>query len=337
MSQMKAVQVGQAGGPFERVERPVPEPGPGEVRLRVEACGICHSDAFVKEGTFPGIAYPRVPGHEVAGSVDAVGPDVTGWQVGERVAVGWHGGHCGECDRCRRGDFLTCAGAEITGITRDGGYADYMLAPTGALARIPPELGAVAAAPLLCAGITTYNALRHSGARPGDVVAIQGVGGLGHLGIQYARRMGFYTVAISNGADKRALAEGLGAHHYIDAQSGDPVEALQGLGGARVLLATAPSAEAMTAVIDGLAVDGELITVGADAEPIRVSPFQLIMGRRTLRGWASGTPVESEDTLRFSQMSGTEAHIETYPLERAEEAYERMISNRARFRVVLTP
>ncbi len=337
MTRMKAAQIAEPGGTFELVEHSVPEPGPNQVRVRVEACGLCHSDAFVKEGTFPGIQYPRIPGHEVIGSIDSVGSAITSWKPGNRVGVGWHGGHCGECDRCRVGDFITCRNAEITGITHDGGYADTLIASTDALAHMPPQLGAVEAAPLLCAGITTYNALRFSAARPGDVVAIQGVGGLGHLGIQYAQRMGFHTVALSHSSAKRDLAYNLGAHRYINSQSEDAVAILQGLGGARVVLATAPSAETMTAIIEGLGVDGELITVGADTEPIRVSPFQLLPGRRTIRGWPSGTPAGSEDTLHFSQLTGATPLVETYPLDQVEAAYQRMITNQARFRVVLTP
>jgi alcohol dehydrogenase, propanol-preferring len=336
MSTMQAMQIAQAGGDFERVEREIPEPQAGQVRIKVEACGICHSDALVKDGIFPGIEYPRVPGHEIAGHVDAVGEDVAMWTKGQRVGVGWHGGHCFICESCRRGDFITCERAQICGITYDGGYAEYVVVPEEAVAAIPDELCAVDAAPLLCAGITTYNALRHSGAQAGDVVAVQGIGGLGHLGIQYAAAMGFHTIALSRREDKRDLALSLGAKDYIDTDAVDPVQALQKLGGARVILATAPSAKAMSSVIDGLAVDGKLVAVGATADPIEVSPFQLIMKRRTVTGWASGTPRDSEDTLGFSVLSNTRAHVETFPLTETAAAYDRMISNAARFRVVLT-
>lgn len=336
MATVRAVQISAAGGPFEQVERPIPEPGPGEVRLRVEACGICHSDAFVKDGLFPGIAYPRVPGHEVAGRIDAAGPGVAGWEVGARAAVGWHGGHCGHCERCRRGDFITCENHQIAGISYDGGYADYMIAPESALARIPSALGAVDAAPLLCAGITVYNALRHSGAAPGDVVAVQGIGGLGHLAVQYAARMGYHVVALSHGPDKAELARELGAHRYVDAAAEDLVAVLQSLGGARVLLTTAPRAAPMSAVADGLGVDGRMIAVGATTESIEVSPLQLISARRSVSGWPSGTPQDSEYTMAFSLLTETGARIETYPLAEVDRAYERMITNAARFRVVLT-
>lgn len=336
MATMKAVQISEAGGPFEQVERPIPEPGPGEVRLRVEACGICHSDVFVKDGMFPGLVYPRIPGHEVAGRVDAVGARVIGWNVGARAAVGWHGGHCGHCDRCRRGDFITCHNHRIAGMSYDGGYAEYMVAPENALARIPDALGSAEAAPLLCAGVTVYNALRHGGASPGDVVAIQGIGGLGHLAVQYAARMGYRVVALSNGPDKRELAKGLGAHHYVDQSAEDAAAVLQTLGGARLLLTTAPTAAAMTAIVDGLGVDGRMIAMGATTEPIEVSPLQLISGRRSISGWPSGSPRDSEDTMEFSLVTETGARIETYPLAEVERAYERMITNAARFRVVLT-
>ena len=336
MSKMRAAQVSEANGPFELVERDIPEPGPGQVRVRVEACGICHSDAFVKTGGFPGLELPRVPGHEVAGRIDAVGEGVTSWQAGQRVGVGWHGGHCGQCRSCRRGDFVTCANQQIAGISYDGGYADYMLAPQEALAAVPEELDAVHAAPLLCAGITTFNALRHSGAGPGDVVGIQGVGGLGHLAIQYARHMGFHTVALSGGDDKRELARELGAQDYVDTSRQDAVEFLQQLGGARVILSTAPNAGLMSSVIDGLGVDGKLLLVGATPDAIEVSPFQLLMARRSVSGWPSGTPSDSEDTMSFSARTGSQARIETYPLEDVENAYRRMIDNKARFRVVLT-
>lgn len=333
---MKAVQVGKAGGKFEMVERAVPEPGRGQVRIRVEACGICHSDALVKEGHWPGLQYPRVPGHEVAGRIDAAGAEVTLWKPGQRVGVGWHGGHCFVCDACRRGDFLLCAAGKVTGITFDGGYQEYMLVPAEAVAAIPEDLPAAEAAPLLCAGITVYNALRHAGARAGDLVAVQGIGGLGHLGIQYARQMGFRTVAIGRNPDKEPLARKLGAHDYVDSAAGDPAQALQKLGGARLILATAPDAKSMSALVEGLGVDGKLLVVGASMEPLTVTPLQLIHNRRTIQGWPSGTAKDSEDTMRFSVLTGVRPMIERFPLEKAADAYERMITGKARFRVVLT-
>lgn len=336
MATMRVVQVSRAKGPLELVEREMPEPGPGEARVRVQACGVCHSDTFTVEGTYPGVAFPRVPGHEVAGVIDALGPDTHPWQVGQRVGVGWYGGHCGHCDRCRRGDFVTCREARVCGISYDGGYGERMIAPTQALARIPDELSAVDAGPLLCAGITTYNALRHSGARAGDLVAVLGIGGLGHLGVQFAAKMGCDTVAIARGRDKEGLARELGARHYIDSTAGDPAAELTALGGARVILATVTSAKAMGAVIDGLDVGGKLVVVGASMEPIEVSPLQLIGRRRSIHGWPSGVAADSEDTLAFSALSGVKPMIETYPLERAAEAYQRMMSGEARFRVVIT-
>ncbi|AOU97673.1 alcohol dehydrogenase [Acidihalobacter yilgarnensis] len=333
---MKAMQIARPGGDFELVERPLPTPAEAEVRIRVQACGICHSDLFVKEGLFPGIAYPRIPGHEVVGVIDALGPGVTSWQPGQRVGVGWHGGHCHTCEACREGDFVNCVEAKITGISFDGGYAEYMVAPAESLARVPDTLDSVEAAPLLCAGITTYNALRNSGARPGDLVAVQGIGGLGHLGVQFAHHMGFLTVALSRGADKEALARELGADHYIDTASGDGVAALQALGGARVILATAPNSRLITALFSGLSRHGRMIVVGIDNEPIEVTPLQLIAGNHSLTGWASGHARDSEDTLRFSALRGVNAMIETYPLEQAKAAYERMLNNEARFRVVLS-
>src|SRR5271169_3083685 len=333
---MKAVQVSKPGGNFEVVERPIPEPGRREVRIKVEACGICHSDALIKEGLWPGLQYPRVPGHEIAGRIDAVGPDVTLWKPGQRVGVGWHGGHCFQCEPCRRGDFVNCKFEKITAIHFDGGYQEYMVAPAEAVAAMPADLPADEAAPLLCAGITVYNALRNSGARAGELVAVQGIGGLGHLGIQYARQMGFRTVAIGRGGDKQALARKLGAHEYIDTNAGSPAEALQKLGGARVILATAPDSKSISALVDGLAGNGKLLIVGAGLESLTVTPLQLISGRKALQGWPSGTAKDSEDTLRFSSLSGVRPMIERYPLEKAAEAYEQMISGRARFRVVLT-
>jgi D-arabinose 1-dehydrogenase-like Zn-dependent alcohol dehydrogenase len=334
---MRVVQIAEPNAPFELVERPVPEPDPREVRVKVEACGICYSDSYVVTGGFPGVHYPAVPGHEIAGRIDAVGADVTTWRVGQRVGVGWFGGVCFVCDRCRRGDFITCRNLKIPGIHYDGGYADYMIAPIEALASIPDELEAAAAAPLLCAGITTFNALRNSGAKPGDLVAIQGIGGLGHLALQFARRMGFHTVAIARGKDKERLALELGAHVYIDSEAEDEVAALAALGGAKVILTTVTSGKAMTPLIDGLGVDGTLIVVGASPEPIEVNPFHIIGERRGVRGWPSGTSVDSEDTLRFSVLTGVEAMIETYPLAQAAEAYQRMMSGKARFRVVIVP
>jgi D-arabinose 1-dehydrogenase-like Zn-dependent alcohol dehydrogenase len=332
---MRAVQVIGPGGSLELVTRAIPTPERGQVRIRVQACGVCHSDVFTKEGLFPGIAYPRVPGHEVVGLVDAVGAGVDAWRPGQRVGVGWHGGHCGSCGACRRGDFILCAKGLIPGISYDGGYADYMIAPAEALASVPDELAAAEAAPLLCAGITTYNALRNSGARPGDRVAILGVGGLGHLGVQFAAKMGFETIAIARGQDKAAFVHQLGARHYIDSTKEDVAAALTKLGGAKVVLATVTDADAMSAVIDGLAPTGVLIIVGASIEPIKVSPLQLIGGRKSIKGWPSGTAQDSEDTMAFGVLSGVRPLIERFPLERAGEAYERMMSGHARFRVVI--
>lgn len=333
---MKAVQISKAGGNFELVERPIPEPGRGQVRIKVEACGICHSDALVKEGMWPGLQFPRVPGHEIAGRIDKIGPDVTLWKSGQRVGVGWHGGHCFECEPCRRGDFVLCQREKITAIHFDGGYQEYMVAPAEAVAAMPDELPADEAAPLLCAGITVYNSLRNSGARGGDLVAVQGIGGLGHLGILYARQMGFRTVAIGRGGDKQALAKKLGAHEYIDTNDGSPAEALQKLGGAKVVLATAPDSKAMSALIDGVAPNGKLLIVGAGFEPLTITPLQLIGGRKAIQGWPSGTARDSEDTLLYSALTGVRPMIERYPLEKATDAYQQMISGKARFRVVLT-
>jgi len=333
---MKAVQISKPGGDFEVVERPIPEPQRGQVRIKVEACGICHSDALVKEGHWPGLRYPRVPGHEIAGRIDRAGADVTQWKAGQRVGVGWHGGHCFVCDPCRRGDFMNCKVAKITAIDFDGGYAEYMIAPAEAVALMPEDLPSDEAAPLLCAGITVYNPLRNSGARAGDLVAVQGIGGLGHLGIQYARQMGFRTVAIGRGGDKAPLAKKLGAQHYIDTNSADPVETLQKMGGARIILATAPDSKSMSALFNGLSERGTLMVVGAGFDPLSVTPIQLIMGSKSIRGWASGTARESQDTLEFSAFSGVRPMIERYPLEKAADAYNQMISGKARFRVVLT-
>lgn len=333
---MIAMQVKSPGGAFEKVELDMPEPGPKEVRIKVQACGICHSDAFVKEGQYPGIEYPRVPGHEVVGIVDKVGSEVAKWDKGQRVGIGWHGGHCFNCSPCRDGDFILCERAKIAGISYDGGYAEYMVAPQEAIAFIPEPLKAVDAAPLLCAGITTYNALRNTGAQSGDLVAVQGIGGLGHLGLQYAQNMGFETVAISRGTDKKELAENLGADHFIDAKEQDVAQALQEQGGAKVILATAPSSAAIESVIGGLGINGQLLIVAATPDTFSVSPFALIGKRSSIKGWPSGTAKDSEATLNFSALADIRPKTEQYPLEKANEAYERMIMNEARFRVVLT-
>jgi D-arabinose 1-dehydrogenase-like Zn-dependent alcohol dehydrogenase len=336
MGRMRAIEVVSANGAFKTVERDIPAPGPKQVRIKVQACGICHSDSITKLGAFPGIQYPRVPGHEVVGVLDAVGGDVPVWRVGARVGVGWHGGHCGHCVSCRRGDFITCTTGQIPGISYDGGYAEYMIAPFEALAAIPEELSAVDAAPLLCAGITTFNALRHSGASAGELVAILGVGGLGHLGVQFAAKMGFDTVAVARGTDKEPLARRLGARHYIDSSKQKVAEELSKLGGARVILATLTDAKSMSDAVGGLGLDGKLILVGVSQQPVEVPPLALILGRRSVSGWPSGTSSDSEDTLAFSVQSDVRPMIETFPLERAAEAYERMMSGKARFRVVLT-
>ena len=336
MATMKAVQVSKAGGDFEIVEREIPQPGPMQVRIKVQACGICHSDALVKEGHWPGVKYPRVPGHEVAGVIDEIGAGVTIWNKGQKVGVGWHGGHCFECDACRRGDFISCQNEKITGISYDGGYAEYMIAPEEAVAAMPDGISADEAAPLLCAGITTFNALRNAGARPGDVVAVQGIGGLGHLGVQYASKMGFHTVAIGRGGDKEALAKKLGADQYIDSSATDAARELKKLGGARIILATAPDSKTIASVVDGLSVNGKLLIVAAPGEPMQVNPVALIMGRRSIQGWPSGVAPDSEDTMRFSSRTGVRPMIERYPLEKAAEGYQQMISGKVRFRVVLT-
>ena len=333
---MKVAQISKPGGGFEIVEREIPTPGAGQVRIKVQACGICHSDVLVTEGMWPGIQYPRVPGHEVAGIIDEVGPGVSSWKTGQRVGVGWHGGHDGTCPSCRRGDFGNCRNFQIPGISYDGGYQQYMLAPAAALVSIPESLNAVEAAPLLCAGITTYNSLRHSGALPGDLVAVQGIGGLGHLGIQFASRFGYKVAAIGRGSGNAALAKGLGASVYIDSLATKPAEALQKLGGAKVILATAPNSKAMSELVDGLGPHGKLMVIGATFDPIEVTPIQLISGSRAIQGWAAGTPADSEDTLRFSELTGVRPMIETYPIERAAEAFARMTSGDAQFRVVLT-
>lgn len=334
MAVMRVAQVSQPKGPLELVERPIPEPGPGTVRIRVLACGICHSDSMTKDGLISVIEYPRVPGHEVAGVIDAVGPGVRGWEPGQRVGIGWNGGYCGHCDPCRRGEFFACVRGEVTGVTYDGGYGEYMVAPATAVALIPADLPAVEAAPLMCAGLTTFNALRNSGARPGDVVAVLGLGGLGHLGVQYAAKMGFHTVGIARGQEKEPLARQLGAAAYIDSQEQDPAAELGKLGGAKAILATATSGEAMAAALDGLALNGTMMVVGA-AGSFPVSPMALLMKRRSVKGWYSGTSIDTQDTLAFSQRAGVRSMNETYPLDRVAEAYDRMMSGKARFRVVL--
>jgi D-arabinose 1-dehydrogenase-like Zn-dependent alcohol dehydrogenase len=337
MSQMRAVQVSAANGPFELVRRETPVPGPRQVRIRVQACGICHSDSFTRMGAFPGLKLPRVPGHEVVGVLDAVGSDVPpNWKAGVRVGVGWHGGHCGHCDSCRRGDFITCATGQIPGLSYDGGYADYMVVPFEALAAVPDELSSAEAAPLLCAGITTFNSLRHSGVAAGDLVAVLGIGGLGHLGVQFAVKMGCRTVAVARGTDKEPLARQLGAHHYIDSTRQNVAGELMRMGGARVILATLTDAKSMSDAVGGLGVDGKLLVLGASMQPIEVPPLALISKRRSLSGWPSGTARDSEDTMRFSVSSGVRPMIESFPLERAADAYDRMMSGKARFRVVLT-
>jgi len=333
---MKAAQIPKAGADFQIVEREIPKPGAGHVLIKVQACGVCHSDMFTKEGVWPGIQYPRVPGHEVAGVIDELGDGVSGWKKGQRAGVGWHGGHDGTCLACRRGDFGNCQNLKIAGISYDGGYQQYMVAPVEALTAMPESLGDVEAAPLLCAGITTFNALRHSGAVPGDLVAVLGIGGLGHLGVQFANKFGYKVAAIGRGPENAALATKLGASVYIDNRATNPAEALQKLGGAQVILATAPSSKAMSELVDGLAPNGKLMVVGASLDPIQVTPVQLISGSRTIQGWASGTPADAEDTLRFAELTGVRPMIETYPLEKAAEAYARMMSGSAQFRVVLT-
>jgi D-arabinose 1-dehydrogenase-like Zn-dependent alcohol dehydrogenase len=333
---MKVAVIPKAGADFQIVDREIPQPGPEQVRIKVQACGVCHSDMFTKEGLWPGIEYPRVPGHEVAGVVDEVGAGVSEWKKGQRVGVGWHGGHDGTCLYCRRGDFGNCQNMKVAGISYDGGYQEYMVAPAEAVTAIPEGLSDVEAAPLLCAGITTYNALRHSGALPGDLVAVLGIGGLGHLGIQFANKFGYKVAAIGRGSENGALAKKLGASVYIDNKTMNAAEALQQLGGAQVILATAPSSKAMSEVIDGLAPNGKLMVVGATADSLAVTPIQLITGSRAIQGWASGTPADAEDTLRFSELTGVRPMIETYPLDKAAEAYARMMSGNAQFRVVLT-
>ena len=331
----RAFQVTAAGGDFELAQREFPEPGPGHVRIRVQACGVCHSDSITKFGIFP-IAYPRVPGHEVAGVIDAVAADVPVFKVGQRVGLGWHGGHCNYCTPCRRGDFILCENQKIAGISYDGGYADYVLAPANALALIPNDLADVDAAPLMCAGVTTFNSLRHSGAKTGDLVAILGIGGLGHLGVQFAAKAGYNTVAIARGQDKAPLAKELGAHHYIDSTTQDFTAELQKLGGASVILSTLTDAPSLTQALGGLGPNGKLLIVGVPEKPFEVSTIPLVMGNRTIAGWASGTGMDSEDTLNFSALTGVRPKIETYTLDKAPEAFDRMMSGKARFRVVIT-
>lgn len=332
----RAMQVPAAGGAFQLIQKEFPEPAPGQVRIRVQACGVCHSDSLTKEGQWPGIQFPRVPGHEIAGVIDAVAPDVPLFKPGQRVGLGWHGGHCNYCIPCRRGDFMLCENQPISGISYDGGYADYVLAPANAIAFLPDDLADADAAPLLCAGVTTFNCLRNSGARIGDTVVILGIGGLGHLAVQYAAKAGFRTVAVARGQDKGPLARQLGAHIYIDTTTQDPAKELQKIGGANIILSTVTSAKALDWTVDGLAPAGKLIIVGAPDAAVTINPFPLLLGRRTVAGWPSGTGVDSEDTLNFSALTGVKPMIETYPLEQAEEAYNRMMSGKARFRVVLT-
>ena len=332
----RAFHVTSAGGPFELVQREFPEPGPGYVRIRAQACGVCHSDSITKFGLFPGIAYPRVPGHEVAGAIDAVGPEVPVFKPGQRVGLGWHGGHCGYCQQCRRGNFIVCENQQISGISYDGGYADYVIAPAHVLAHIPDDLADVDAAPLMCAGVTTFNSLRHSGAMPGDLVAILGIGGLGHLGVQFAAKAGYRTVAVARGQDKGALAKELGAHHYIDSTAQDFAAELEKLGGASVILSTLTDGATLAASVGGLAPNGKLVVVGVPETPVTVQMIPLVLGNREIRGWASGTGIDSEDTLNFSALTGVRPKIETYPLEKAPEAFDRMMSGKARFRVVIT-
>jgi D-arabinose 1-dehydrogenase-like Zn-dependent alcohol dehydrogenase len=333
---MKVAEVSNPGADFRLVERDIPAPGFGHVRIKVQACGVCHSDMLTKEGYWPGIQYPRVPGHEVAGIIDEVGAGISAWKQGQRVGVGWHGGQDGTCPECRHGDFRNCRNLKIAGISYDGGYQEYMVAPVEALVAIPETLSVAEAAPLLCAGITTFNALRHSGAFPGDLVAVQGIGGLGHLGIQFANKFGYQVAAIGRGSENAAFAKKLGANVYIDSAATNAPEALQKLGGARVILATAPSSKAMSELINGLGPNGKLMVIGATFDPIEVTPAQLISGSRTIQGWAAGTPADSEDTLHFAELTGVRPMIETYPLEQAAEAYARMMSGKAQFRVVLT-
>lgn len=336
MPKMKVAQVSKAGGDFEIVEREIPTLRAGQVRIKVQACGVCHSDVFTKDGLWPGLQFPRIPGHEVAGVIDEVGPGVASWKNGQRVGVGWHGGQDNTCPACRAGDFVNCDTGAVTGISFDGGYQEYMVAPIEAVAAMPDGLEPAEAAPLLCAGITTFNALRHSGAGPGDLVAVQGIGGLGHLGIQFANKFGYRVAAVGRGPENAPLAKKLGAHHYIDSKAGNAAEELKKLGGARVILATAPSSKAMSEIFNGLGRNGTLLVVGADMAAIEIPGAALINGRKRVQGWASGTPSDSEDALRFAVLTGVRPMIEKFPLEKAAEAYARMLSGHAQFRVVLT-
>ena len=332
---MKKMQVNSAGGAFNLIEERLREPAAGYVRVKVQACGVCHSDSLTKKGLWPGLVYPRSPGHEIMGVIDAVGEGTEPWKAGDRVGIGWHGGHCGRCESCRRGDFVTCVRLQVPGISYDGGYSEFVSAPFESLARVPSELAPEEAAPLMCAGVTTFNALRHSGAQPGDLVAIQGIGGLGHLGVQFANKFGFETVAIGRGEDKKSLALKLGARTYIDSKSQDVARELLGLGGARVILATASDGKSMGGLIDGLKIGGTLVIVGASPDPFPVSTPQLILVRKSIVGWPSGTSIDSEDALKFAAANGVRPMIEVFPLERAAEAYDRMISGKVRFRSVL--
>jgi len=336
MAKMKAIQVSTANGPFELVERDIPTPGPHWVRIKIEACGVCHSDVFVKSGGYPGLQLPRIPGHELAGKIDAVGPNVTAWKIGDRVGVGWHGGHCFECDACRRGHFLACEQGKVTGISHDGGYAEYAVVPAESVARIPVGLSAVDAGPLLCAGVTVYNSMRHSGARAGQTVAIQGIGGLGHLAIQYANKMGFRVIALSRGADKAMLAKELGAHEYVDTDATPAAEGLKQLGGADLVVAVAPSSDAMQSAIDGLTAHGKLLILAAPFTPLSVNAMGLLSGK-TIAGWPSGTSIDSEDTMKFSVLTGVRPRVETFKLDQAEVAFAAMMTNKVRFRAVLVP
>jgi D-arabinose 1-dehydrogenase-like Zn-dependent alcohol dehydrogenase len=336
MARMKVAQVSKPRGEFELVERNVPDPGRSQVRIKVEACGVCHSDSVTKDGLFPIVTYPRIPGHEIAGRIDAVGADVTQWKVGQRVGVGWHGGHCFVCEPCRRGDFILCKNEKITGLTIDGGYAEYVVIPAEAVALMPDDLDAAEAAPLMCAGITVFNAMRNAGMRAGDTVAVQGIGGLGHLGIQYARQMGFRTVAIGRGPGTEPLAKKLGAQVYVDSGTENATEALQKLGGAKLILATAPDSKSISALVDGLKEAGKLLVVGVGADPLTPTPAQLILARRNIQGWPSGTAMDSQDTLNFSAMTGVRPMIEKFPMEKAADAYAHMMSGKVKFRAVLT-
>jgi D-arabinose 1-dehydrogenase-like Zn-dependent alcohol dehydrogenase len=336
MAKMKAVVVPKPGANFDVVERDVPDPGPRQVRIRVRACGVCHSDVVTKDGLLPGITYPRVPGHEVSGVIDEVGAGVEGWKKGQRVGVGWHGGQDGTCLPCRRGDFPNCVNAKVCGVSYDGGYQEFMVAPVEALARAPESLSDVEVAPLMCAGITTFNALRHGGAMPSDLVAIQGIGGLGHLGIQFAKKFGYRVAAIGRGSGNAALAKKLGADVYVDSSETDAAAELLKLGGASVILATAPSGKSIAGLVGGLGPNGTLVVVGVPPDPIEVPPNPLIFGRHRIQGWTAGLPTDSEDTLRFAELTGVRSMNETYPFAKAPEAYARMMSGKAEFRVVLT-